>query len=152
MKPASFRRPFCLMFAVAVSFWIELHGAQNAPHRGATNEYHGIAVIDQHQWLENAADPEVQNWTRGQNEKARQFLDKSTSRPSIEDRLTRLMTEPSTNYSSFAARRGKFFFLKFAPPAQQAVLITLGTLTNLASERVLVDPNKLGETGGVAID
>src|SRR5205085_358270 len=81
-----------------------------------------------------------------------QLLDQSPGRPYIEDRLSRLMTEPSTNYSHFAARRGKLFFLKFAPPAQQAVLITLGTLTNLASQRVLVDPNALGENGSISID
>ncbi len=44
------------------------------------------------------------------------------------------------------------FLLKFQPPAQQPVLITLGSLTNLDSQKVILDPNKLSTNGTTAID
>src|SRR5439155_15480528 len=38
------------------------------------------------------------------------------------------------------------------PPAQQPVLITLGSLTNLNSQKVILDPNELNPNGTTAID
>src|SRR6185503_19260796 len=57
-----------------------------------------------------------------------------------------------TNYYSLTARRGRYFMLKFQPPAQQPVLITLSSVTNLNSERVILDPNQLDPKGGTTID
>ena len=46
-------------------------------------------------------------------------LDKLPTRPLIEDRLTRLLTETSPSYFSLNWRRGTLFLLKFEPPAQR---------------------------------
>jgi prolyl oligopeptidase len=125
---------------------------QNAKKPAATNEYHGIKVVDEFQWLENANDPTVQQWSASENAKARSVLDNLPTRPLIEDRLTRLLTEGSTNYSSLIWRKGKLFMLKFQPPAQQPLLITLDSITNLASEKVVLDPNQLSADGSTSID
>jgi len=154
MKPFRIRTTLALLLIHFVA--VECTPVSSAPapagKPAATNEYHGVKVVDPFQWLENFSDPGVQEWSRAQNQRARALLDKSAVRPYIEDSLVRLMTEPSTNYYGFQSRGGKLFFLKFQPPAQQPLLILLGTLTNLASERILVDPNKLSETGAVSID
>src|SRR5882762_11242481 len=89
----------------------------------ATNEYHGVQVVDPYQWLENSVDPDVQRWTHEQNQRSRAALDNLPTRPYIADRLTHLLTERSANYSSLTWRKGKLFLLKFEPPAQQPVLI-----------------------------
>ena len=116
------------------------------------NEYHGVKVTEDYQWLEHAADPAVQRWTEAQNRMARAALDKVDSRPFIEDRLGRLLNAPSTNYSSLQWRKGTLFLLKFQPPAQQPVLITLSSLTNLTTEHVVLDVNKLDAKGTTSID
>src|SRR5262249_17271156 len=118
----------------------------------ATNEYHGVTVVDDYQWLENGSSPEVRLWSVAQNERARAVLDKLPVRPWVEDRLAHLLSDNSTNYSALTWRRGEWFLLKFQPPAQQPVLITLHSLTNLESERVIVDPNQLSTNSATAID
>src|SRR5437763_1171711 len=81
--------------------------------RAATNEYHGVKVVDEYQWLENAADPAVREWSSGQSAKARAYLDKLSARADLEDRLTHLLTQPLTNYSGLSWRKGKLFLMKF---------------------------------------
>ncbi len=131
----------------------EESATQESPaRRPATNEYHGVKVADPYRWLEDATNSAVQEWTAAQNRRARAHLDSLPTRPLIEDRLVRLLTEPSPNYFSLTWRRGVLFMLKFEPPAQQPVLVTLGSLTNLKSEKIILDPNKLNTNGTTAID
>ncbi|HEY2953007.1 MAG TPA: S9 family peptidase, partial [Verrucomicrobiae bacterium] len=118
----------------------------------ATNEYHGVQVVDDYQWLENSSSPVVRQWSAAQNERSRAVLDKLPVRPLVEDRLTQLLTDTAANYFSLDWRRGEWFFLKSQPPAQQPILSTLGSLTNLRSERVILDPNKLSTNGTITID
>ena len=40
-----------------------------------TNEYHGVQVVDDYQWLEDANDPSVKAWSDAQNAAARSVLD-----------------------------------------------------------------------------
>src|SRR5437588_3578457 len=118
----------------------------------ATNEYHGVQVIDEYQWLENSADPDVRRWTTEQNQRSRAALDSLPTRPYLEDRLIRLLSERSPNYSSLTWRKAKLFLLKFEPPAQQPVLITLTSVTNVESEKIILDPSQLSTNGTTAID
>src|ERR1051326_6377469 len=75
----------------------------------ATNEYHGVTVVDDYQWLEQGSRPEVRRWSAAQNERARAVLDKLPVRPWVEDRLARLLSDNSTNYSALTWRRGEWF-------------------------------------------
>src|SRR5438552_3802742 len=79
--------------------------------RPATNEYHGVKVVDGFQWLEKGSDPAVRAWSAEQNQRARSFLDRLPARPPIEDRLRQLLTETSANYFSLKWRRGLLFLL-----------------------------------------
>jgi len=126
--------------------------AVRSPKRPVVDEYHGVKVTDAYQWLENGADPEVRRWGQAQNKQARGHLDKLQTRPWVEHRLGELLNDPSTNYYSLTWRRGRLFLLKFQPPAQQPVLISLSSVTNLASERVILDPNVIDAKGTTAID
>lgn len=143
-----------LLFTAAISlaFVLPAGAAVKTARKPVVNEYHGIRVTDDYQWLENSADPEVRRWSALQNKQARAFLDRLPTRPLVEYRLRQLLNDPSTNYYALMWRRDRFFMLKFQPPAQQSMLITLSSVTNLASERVILDLNQLDPKGGTTID
>ena len=49
-------------------------------------------------------------------------------------------------------RGGRYFAIKTEPPKQQPMLIVLDSLDDLASERIVLDPNTLDPTGGTSMD
>jgi len=49
--------------------------------------------------------------------------------------------------SGLVARPGRLFALKFQPPKQQRLLVVLASADDLASERVVLDPNELEPRG-----
>jgi prolyl oligopeptidase len=116
------------------------------------NEYHGVKVEDDYQWLEKNDDPAVKAWSAAQNQHARAYLDKLPDRKLIEQRLTKLYEAASPTYSSMVARPGRLFALKFQPPKQQPMLVTLASADNLKSEKVILDPNQLDAKGTTGID
>ncbi|HTG45031.1 MAG TPA: S9 family peptidase, partial [Verrucomicrobiae bacterium] len=136
---------------------ILLHGAtigcsSKTASKPVTNEYHGVKVVDNYQWLENGTDPEVRKWSSAQNQEARAYLDKLPLRPFIHDQLERLFSQTSANYSALAWRAGKLFMLKFQPPAQQPVLVSLNSPDDLKKITVILDPNELSSDGSVSMD
>ena len=66
--------------------------------RPVTSEYHGVKVRDDYQWLENAADPAVRQWSARQDQQARAVLDQLPTRPFLEARLQRLWSQSASNY------------------------------------------------------
>lgn len=118
----------------------------------ATNEYHGQTVSDPYQWLENDDDPEVKAWSDAQNKRTRAYLDGLPARAAIEKQLTQWYAKTSPSYSSLIARPNRLFALKFQPPKQQPMLVTLASANDLKSGKVLVDPNALDAKGTTAID
>jgi prolyl oligopeptidase len=127
-------------------------GAIRTPRHAVVTDYHGVKVSDDYQWLENGGDPAVHRWSDAQNKQARTVLDHLETRPWVTERLKQLLDDPSPDYFALTWRRGLFFALKLQPPAQQPVLVTLRSVTNLSSERVVVDPNKLDPKGSTTID
>ncbi|MEO6872688.1 MAG: prolyl oligopeptidase family serine peptidase [Chthoniobacterales bacterium] len=116
------------------------------------NEYHGVKVEDDYQWLEKSDDPAVKAWSAAQNKRARAYLDKLPDRKLIEQRLTKLYDAASPTYSSMVARPGRLFALKFQPPKQQPMLVTLASADDLKSEKVVLDPNQIDAKGTTEID
>jgi hypothetical protein len=55
--------------------------AVRTPKKPVVNEYRGVKVADDFQWLENADDPAVRRWTDLQNQHSRATLDKLPARP-----------------------------------------------------------------------
>ena len=117
-----------------------------------SNEYQGTTVEDPYQWLEKDNDPEVRAWSDAQNQRTRDYLDKLPDRAAIEKQLTDWYAKTSPSYSSLVSRPGILFAMKFQPPKQQPMLVTLASADDLKSEKVVLDPNALDAKGTTAID
>lgn len=123
-----------------------------AAPQAVTNTYHGVTVSDSYQWLENAANPEVQSWLKAENAVSRQWLDAIPGRDGIHARLKSLLMSSSSRYNHLKARPGKLFAIKSQPPKQQALLTVMGSPDQPAAEKVVLDPNLLAADGSISID
>ncbi len=117
-----------------------------------TNSYHGVAVVDDYQWLEEAGAPGVREWTRLQNERTRAYFARLPYRDGIAQQLAQLRGEESARYYGLQERKGRIFALRFKPPAQQPVLVRLSSLEAPALWRAVFDPNAYNTNGTTAID
>ncbi|HWD18063.1 MAG TPA: prolyl oligopeptidase family serine peptidase [Verrucomicrobiae bacterium] len=145
-----------LAAALAAAIWDEAEAQQfplpQTPMHAVTNVYFGTNVVDNYQWLENFDDPAVKQWNAAENRASRALLDALPGRAAIADRLTRLYSGASANYSSLVYRPGVIFALKAKPPAQQPWLVRLASADDPASEWTVVDPNKIDPRGATTID
>src|SRR5215468_3686527 len=126
--------------------------APQAPKKPVSNEYPGMIVEDLYQWLENDDAPQVKAWSDAQNQRTRDYLDKLSDRVAIEKQLKEWYAKTSASYFSLVSRPGLLFALKFQPPKQQPLLVTLASADDLKSEKVVLDPNVLDTNGTTAID
>jgi prolyl oligopeptidase len=122
------------------------------PKKPVSDEYQGVKVEDDYQWLEKDDDPEVKAWSDAQNHRTRAYLDKLPDRGPLEKQLTAWYAKISPSYSELVARPGILFALKFQPPKQQQMLVTLKSPDDLKSEKIVLDPNALDAKGTTAID
>jgi prolyl oligopeptidase len=122
------------------------------PKRPVTNSFYGTEVVDDYRWLENFNDPEVKRWNEAENKVSRAYLDRLPARKAVAERLTELYSAISPNYSGLVYRQGILFAMKFKPPQQQPWLITLKSADDPASERMVLDPNRINPKGTTAID
>jgi prolyl oligopeptidase len=144
-----------VMGAVAGLALSQLAAAQPAPEtprKPVSTQYHDVTVEDPYQWLENDNDPQVKSWSDAQNQRTRQYLDKLPDRAAIEKQLTEWYAKTSPSYSSLVSRPGILFAMKFQPPKQQPLLVTLASADDLKSEKVVLEPNVLDAKGTTAID
>jgi prolyl oligopeptidase len=117
-----------------------------------TNIYNGTAVVDDYQWLEDAANPAVRDWTRRQNQRTRAYFDKLPFYEGLEQQLSELIADTSAIYSLIDCRGGIIFATRFKPPAQQPVLIRLKSVFPPALRKVVFDPNLWNTNGTTAMD
>lgn len=146
-----------MICVVTVPWWISPLGAALAqppetPTRPVTDTYHGVDVVDPYRWLEQDADPEVKAWSDAENAYARSILDKLPNLDAIRAQVTKIMSAESPSYHEVTSEGGKFFSIKNQPPKQQMLLVVLDSLDDLATERVVLDPNVLDPTGRTTID
>ncbi|HWN64229.1 MAG TPA: prolyl oligopeptidase family serine peptidase [Candidatus Binatus sp.] len=142
----------CVAIAPAVINLPATETASQTPKKRVSNEYQGMTVEDPYQWLEKDDDPEVKAWSAAQNQQTRDYLDKLPDRAAIEKQLTEWYAKTSPSYSSLVSRPGILFAMKFQPPKQQPMLVTLASTDDLKSEKVVLDPNVLDAKGTTAID
>jgi prolyl oligopeptidase len=145
------------LLALAMTFARLASSAANTafpptPKHPATNTYHGTGVVDDYIWLEDFERADVKEWNVAQNKFSRAYLDKLPKRDGIAARLKELYASTSPTYSIIDRRGGVFFAMKFQPPAQQPWLVTLNSPDDLASEKVVLDPNQLNARGTTTID
>ena len=122
------------------------------PKKPVVNEYHGAKVIDDFQWLENGADPEVTKWSDAQNAYARSVLDALPARQAIADRVTTIRHSSSGNRWALRSQAGGLFAIKSQPPKQQPFLVVMKSADDPGSERIVVDPTVIDPKGSTTID
>src|SRR3989441_6257936 len=122
------------------------------PKKPVSTKYQDVTVEDPYQWLEQDNDPQVKAWSDAQNQRTRQYLDRLPDRAAIAKQLTEWYAKMSPSYSSLVSRPGILFAMKFQPPKQQQLLVTLTSADDLKSEKVVLDPNVLDAKGTTAID
>jgi len=123
-----------------------------AEKKPVVDTYWGVKVTDDYQYMEKVADPEVGAWAKGQNAHTRAWLDRHPERQAILDRVVSLTRTESADYYAGRFEGGKYFFLKEQPPKQQPLLVTLASVSDLGSERPVVDPNAIDSTGATTMD
>jgi prolyl oligopeptidase len=141
--------------AIALTTALDLPSAKPAPEtpkKPVSTKYQGVTVEDPYRWLENDDEPEVKAWSDAQNQRTRQYLDQLPDRAAIEKQFTQWFAKTSPSYSSLVSRPGLLFVMKFQPPKQQPLLVTLTSADDLKSEKVVLDPNVLDAKGTTAID
>src|SRR3954453_3577744 len=126
--------------------------APDTPKKPVTTEYDGVTVEDPYQWLENDDDSQVKAWSDAQNQRTRKYLDSLPDRAVIEKQLGDWYAKTSPSYFSLVSRPGILFAMKFQPPKQQPLLVTLASADDLKSEKIVLDPNLLDTKGATAID
>ena len=138
--------------ALALSDATFAESAPDTPKKPVATEYHGVTVEDPYQWLEADDDSQVKAWSDAQNQQTRKNLDSFPDRTAIEKQLQEWYAKTSPSYSSLVSRPGILFAMKFQPPKQQPLLVTLASADDLKSEKVVLDPNVLDTKGTTAID
>jgi prolyl oligopeptidase len=129
-----------------------IEAPQQTPKTPHSDAYHGVTVEDPYQWLENDEDSQVKAWSDTQSQRTRAYLDKLPDRAAIEKQLTEWYAKTSPSYFSLVSRPGILFAMKFQPPKQQPLLVTLVSADDLKSEKVVLEPNVLDAKGTTAID
>jgi len=153
----SMRSPQFLFAVVLLALAAESQGPSlsephAAPKRSVSDEYHGVKVADDYRWLENWDDPEVKQWSAAQNTRTREYLDRVTSRAAIKERLKALNAASSPAYYDLQFRAGTLFAMKYQPPQQQPMLVTLRSADDPASAKIVFDPNTASSKGSIAVD
>jgi prolyl oligopeptidase len=124
----------------------------DTPKKPVATDYHGVTVEDPYLWLENDENSEVKAWSEAENQRTRKYLDSLPDRAAIEKQLQEWYAKTSPSYFSLVSRPGILFAMKFQPPKQQPLLVTLASADDLKSEKNLLDPNTLDEKGTTTID
>ncbi len=123
-----------------------------APKHPVTDTYWGVKVPDDYQYMENGKDANALKWAKGQDRYTRAWLDHHPERKAILDRVVTLTHSDSPDYYGGSYARGTYFFLKDQPPRQQPLLVALTEVSDVKSERAVVDPNVIDPSGGISID
>jgi prolyl oligopeptidase len=120
--------------------------------RPVVNEYHGVKVTDDYQWLEKSDDPEVQAWMKEQTKLTRGVLDAIPAAAPLRERIGGLLRGQSSDYAYFIKQGNVQFAWKFEPPKEQPILVTLPSIDDPGSARVVLDPNVLDKAGKTTMD
>ncbi len=122
------------------------------PQRPVVDRYGTVEVTDPYRWLEDGSDPAVQAWSDSQNAVARAFLDSLPMRAAVLRQVESLTEKPSPAWFDLRREGALYFAMKYDPPKQQPLLVTMRSLAAPTGEKVLVDPNAIDPSGSTTID
>ena len=111
------------------------------PKKPVVDSYHGIQVAEDYRWLEDGKDPAVRQWSLAQLQVTRAYLDALPQRAALKERFADILGSSPVRYSAFQQTSGGFFAMKRQPPKNQPMLVMMKSAGDVASERVLLDPN-----------
>jgi prolyl oligopeptidase len=109
---------------------------------------HGVKIIDNYRWLEDAKSPATQRWVEEEMAYTRSILDPLPGRDQIHKRLTELLQIGSITPPEIA---GKYYFYTRREGMQNQPVLYVREGLN-GQDRVLVDANQLAADGTIALD
>ncbi len=137
--------------SVALAWQLEVPQLPLTDKRSVADVYHGVKVTDDYRWLEDGKNPEVIAWSDAQDKHARALLDPLPLHAEIEQFLKRLYNKRAPSFYDLKNQHGLLFAMNSQPGQQQDVLVTLRSPNELASKRVVVDPNQIDPSYSTAI-
>ncbi len=140
------------VFLSASAFVCAQTGIPAAPKRPVTDQYHGVKVTDDYRWLEDWSNNETRDWSDSENAHARHYLDALPGRERLRDQIKAILSAPSAHFDNMRRGGGVLFALRFRPPKEQPFLVTLPSVNEPDSARVILDPAQLDPSGHTAID
>lgn len=145
---------FILCLPIFLIF-IRISSAQSLPQarvETVKDKLHGTEVPDPYRWLENWKDPAVQEWSNQQNDYARSYLDNLPGVDAIRRDVTEIMSNASVSYKELRYAGRKIFVIKYQPPLNQPLLVTLESADSPESEHIILNLNDFDKSGGTSID
>jgi prolyl oligopeptidase len=142
---------FSFMFLSCQSQPPKVDAYPDTPVKTVVDQYHGVSVSDPYRWLEDINSASVKDWALKQTSITQKYLNSINSRNSYKKKLTQIMSEAQTSYFGLKPLKKGFLAFKKEPKSKQAILIYLDSATDVSKPRVLVDPNKLDQSGALSI-
>jgi prolyl oligopeptidase len=117
-----------------------------AAKRPVVDTYHGVKVVDDYRWLEDDKNPQVQSWVSAFRDHARARLDALPGTAPVMKRLLDIDDQQPVRIWPF--RIGKTWYAsKVLPGKTFAVLVRLTAPEDVASAKVIFDPNTFDTQG-----
>ncbi|MBV9737313.1 MAG: S9 family peptidase [Candidatus Eremiobacteraeota bacterium] len=116
-----------------------------APVRPVTETYFGTSVTDPYRYMENMSDPQVQQFFKDQNNYARAVLARlGAPRQALFNRI-KVLDNAGESVGSVQRVKNLYFYEKLKPGQNSDKLYV--RVAGSASERVLVDPDRMASAG-----
>jgi prolyl oligopeptidase len=117
-----------------------------APKHPVEDTYHGVKVVDDYRWLENAADPMVKKWAEAQTAWAQAQLD---ALPGVKELTARLLQIDDARPPAFWPFRigDKWYADKIVPGKRLPVLVSLPGPEATDQAKPLLDFNAIDPRG-----
>jgi len=123
-------------------------GPPKAEKRPLEETLHGVKIIDNYRWLEDADSPETQKWVGEEMAYTSAVLDPLPGRDAIHQRLTELLSIGSISAPLIG---GKYYFYTKREGMQNQPIVYVRYGVD-GKDRVLVDVNQLAADGTIALD
>jgi prolyl oligopeptidase len=122
-----------------------------AARRPVVDSYHGVKVVDDYRWLEDSASPEVKAWSAALRDQAYARLEALPATAQLTERL--LGIDEARPVQIWPFRVGQSWYASRTVPGKTfGVVVRLAGPEEVASAKVLFDPNAFDPQGLTALD